>query len=59
MTHARNVWLVIALEVVRRNTGWTRNDVIRFCLSDLVRLALDGLELQTDSTTQLAIAKGL
>lgn len=59
MTHARNVWLCIALEVVRINTGWNRNDVIRYCLSDLVRVALDGLELDPDSTTHLAIKKGL
>jgi len=35
MTHARNVWILIALEVVRLNTGWSREDVARYCYGDI------------------------
>lgn len=36
LTHSRNVWVAIALTAVRNHLGWSRNDVVRFCLSDIV-----------------------
>jgi len=40
MTHARNIWVAIALEVLRKNMGWRREDVVKYCLADIVRRAL-------------------
>lgn len=46
MTHARNVWIAIALEALYtglRGSGdtysgnsWTRKDVVKYCLVDIV-----------------------
>jgi hypothetical protein len=40
MTHARNIWVAIALEVLRKNLGWSRKDVVKYCLADIVGRAL-------------------
>ena len=44
MTHARNVWVAIALESVRRSTGWSHADVVRYIGADLARAAAHCVE---------------
>lgn len=40
MTHARNIWVAIALEVIRKNTGWNREDVARYCSVHVIQRSM-------------------
>lgn len=42
MSHARNVWVAIALEALRNHLGWSRRDVATYCGGDVVRMSIHG-----------------
>lgn len=44
MTHARNIWVAIALQAACNHLGWPRQDVAKWVRPDVERMALAGLD---------------